>query len=157
VTHQEIADMIGRSRVSVTNLLRLLELPDDVQAMLADGKLDVGHARALLALPEEQRLVAAEEAVSSRMSVRDVEQLAKEAGREAWRPGSRQADSASAWFERYLSQAGKGIRLKPRRDRGWSLNIAFEDLEQLRHVLETLGEILERLERTEARTASGLG
>jgi ParB family chromosome partitioning protein len=157
MTHQEIADMIGRSRVSVTNLLRLLELPDDVQAMLADGKLDVGHARALLALPEEQRLVAAEEAVTSRMSVRDVEQLAKEPGREAWRPGSRQADSASAWFERYLSQAGQGIRLKPRRDRGWSLNIAFEDLEQLRHVLETLGEILERLERTEARTASGLG
>jgi ParB family chromosome partitioning protein len=157
MTHQEIADMIGRSRVSVTNLLRLLDLPDEVQDLLADGKLDVGHARALLALPEEGRLAAAEEAVASCMSVRDIEQLAKSPVREAWRPRPRQVDHASAWFERYLSQAGKGIRLKPRRDRGWSLNIAFKDLDQLRYVLETLAEILEHLERAEPRTALGLG
>jgi ParB family transcriptional regulator, chromosome partitioning protein len=77
MTHQQIADLLGKSRTAVTNLLRLLELPVDVQAMIEAGELDMGHARALLALPAERRLQAAHYVATHRLSVRDVERLAK--------------------------------------------------------------------------------
>jgi ParB family chromosome partitioning protein len=77
MTHQEIADMLGKSRTAVTNLIRLLELPTDVQEMIAARTLDMGHARALLALPREQRRQAALYVVTHRLSVRDVERLAQ--------------------------------------------------------------------------------
>jgi ParB family chromosome partitioning protein len=152
MTHQEVADMIGRSRAGVTNLLRLLELPGEVQTMLADGKLDLGHARALLALPENARLTMAEQAVARRLSVRAVERLARSTVKESWRAPP-QADGGSEWLERHLARAGQGIRLRPRRDRGWFLNIAFEDLDQLRDALETLADIVRRLDRAGPRVA----
>jgi ParB family chromosome partitioning protein len=155
MTHQEIADMIGRSRASVTNLLRLLELPNDVQAMLADGRLDVGHARALLSLPDGARVAAAEQAVTRGMSVRAIERLANASGKESWGARAQAAAHVPAWLEPHLSRAGRGIRLTPRRDHGWCLNIAFEDLDQLRYALETLADIVRRLERPGPRAAVG--
>jgi len=156
MTHQEIADLIGRSRASVTNLLRLLELPSEVQTMLADGKLDLGHARALLALAPDARLGAAEQAVTRHMSVRAIEQLTRGPVRESWRAAPQRTEQISSWLERYLAQVGRGIRLKQRRDKSWSLNIAFKDLDQLRYALETLAEILERSGRAEPRAGLGV-
>jgi len=156
MTHQEIADLIGRSRASVTNLLRLLELPSEVQTMLVDGKLDLGHARALLALAPDARLAAAEQAITRHMSVRAIEQLTRGPVRETWRAAPQRTEQISSWLERYLSQAGRGIRLKQRRDKSWSLNIAFKDLDQLRYALETLAEILERSDRAEPRAGLGV-
>lgn len=156
MTHQEIADLIGRSRASVTNLLRLLELPTEVQAMLADGKLDLGHARALLALPEGARLEAAEQAIARHMTVRAIEQLTKTPANDSWHTPVADAEPASGWLERYLSEAGRGIRLRQGRDNGWSLNIAFKDIEQLRYALATLAEILQRLDRAEPRAESSM-
>jgi ParB family chromosome partitioning protein len=153
MTHQEIADMVGRSRVSVTNLLRLLELPNQVQTMLAEGKLDLGHARALLALPEGARVAAAEQAVTGHMSVRAVEQLAS--SQEVRRAPRQIAEPSSAWLGRHFSRAGRGIRLRTRRDRGWCLNISFEDLDQLQCALETLADIVRRLDRIGPRPAVG--
>jgi ParB family chromosome partitioning protein len=153
MTHQEVADMIGRSRASVTNLLRLLELPHEVQTMLADGKLDLGHARALLALPDAARLAAAEQAVTRGMSVRALERLAKASEKESWGDRAQAAAPVSTWLEPHLSRAGRGIRLTPGRDHGWCLNIAFEDLDQLRYALETLADIVRRLERPVPRAA----
>jgi ParB family chromosome partitioning protein len=155
MTHQEVADMIGRSRASVTNLLRLLELPHEVQTMLADGKLDLGHARALLALPDEERLASAERAVAKGMSVRAIERLAKTPTKGTWGARGQPVPSVPAWLERDLSRAGRGIRLTPGREQGWCLNIAFEDLDQLRYALETLADIVRSLERPEPRAASG--
>lgn len=57
LTQQQVADAVGKSRSSITNLLRLLQLHKDVQRMLEHGDLDMGHARALLSLPEIQQLV----------------------------------------------------------------------------------------------------
>jgi ParB family chromosome partitioning protein len=153
MTHQEIADMIGRSRPSVTNLLRLLELPPEVQAMLADGKLDLGHARALLALPDVARLAAAEQAVTRGMSVRAIERLVKASAKESWGARAQTASPVPAWFEGHLSRAGRGIHLTPGREQGWCLNIAFEDLDQLRFALETLADIVRRLELPGPRAA----
>ena len=156
MTHQEIADLIGCSRASVTNLLRLLELPSEVHTMLADGKLDLGHARALLALPEDARLAAAEQAVVRHMSVRAIEELTRSPVREAARAAPQRTEQVSSWLERYLSQAGRGIRLRQRRDNSWCLNIAFTDIDQLRSALETLAETLKRFEWAEPRAGLGV-
>ena len=77
LTHQEVADAVGRSRVTVSNLLRLLTLQSEVRHMLEDGRLEMGHARALLGLEGKQQRDAAQEVVHKGLSVRETEQLVK--------------------------------------------------------------------------------
>ena len=75
LTHQEAADAIGRSRAATTNLLRLLNLPQPVQQLVFDGQLDMGHARALLALDGELQVATARKVAARGLSVRETEQL----------------------------------------------------------------------------------
>lgn len=77
LTHQEAAHSIGRSRTAVTNLLRLLALQPAVQEMLEQKLFEMGHARALLSLPEDDQIKAAEAVVKGKMSVRQAEQWVK--------------------------------------------------------------------------------
>ncbi|MCD8500316.1 MAG: ParB/RepB/Spo0J family partition protein [Gammaproteobacteria bacterium] len=78
LTHQEIADAVGRSRASISNLLRLLHLPEAVQRYLQHGDIEMGHARALLGLPLAQQLAAAEYVVEKNLSVRETENYIKQ-------------------------------------------------------------------------------
>lgn len=73
MTHAEAAEAVGRSRAAITNALRLLELAPPVQELVREGKLDMGHARALLALPALKQIEFAREAVARQLSVREVE------------------------------------------------------------------------------------
>ena len=75
MTHQTAADAVGRSRSAATNLLRLLKLPQPVQALLLAGGLDMGHARALLALSGAQQITVANKIVAQGLSVREAEKL----------------------------------------------------------------------------------
>ena len=75
MTHQQAADAVGRSRVSVTNLLRLLDLNEDVKALLAKGALEMGHARALLALDGAEQSEVAVQVVDKGLSARETERL----------------------------------------------------------------------------------
>lgn len=77
MTHQQTAEAVGRSRAAVTNLLRLLTLPSDVREMLETGKMDMGHARALLALDNKRMSVAAHQVVDKGLSVRETENLVR--------------------------------------------------------------------------------
>ena len=78
LTHQEAADAVGRSRVSVSNLLRLLDLSDRVKAMLESRQIEMGHARALLAISSsEHQLGAARQVVRKQLSVRQTERLVR--------------------------------------------------------------------------------
>ena len=77
-THQTIADKVGKSRVYVTNLLRLLTLPDIVQKYLLDGKIEMGHARALINCDFIDDII--DYIVDNQLSVREVEKLVKEEG-----------------------------------------------------------------------------
>ncbi|MGM0595068.1 MAG: ParB/RepB/Spo0J family partition protein, partial [Pseudomonadota bacterium] len=77
LTHQQTADAVGRSRASVSNLLRLLSLSDEVKRMLENGDLEMGHARALLALKAEQQSQVARSVVGKGLSVRETERLVK--------------------------------------------------------------------------------
>lgn len=77
MTHQEVAEAVGKSRTTVTNLLRLLVLPEDVKNMLERGQLEMGHARTLITLPEALQLEAAQMIVSRGLSVRETENLVR--------------------------------------------------------------------------------
>lgn len=77
LTHQQIAEAVGKSRTTVTNLLRLMSLREDVQRMVEYGDLEMGHAKALLGLPVDQQSQAANSVVSKAMSVRQTENLVR--------------------------------------------------------------------------------
>ncbi|HCX3372280.1 ParB/RepB/Spo0J family partition protein [Legionella pneumophila serogroup 2] len=76
MTHEDMAQMIGRSRVSITNSLRLLSLEPRVIEMLSEGKIDMGHARSLLKLSQEQQYQVACTVIDKQLNVRDTEALA---------------------------------------------------------------------------------
>jgi ParB family chromosome partitioning protein len=78
MTHLQVAEAVGKSRASVTNLLRLLALPEEVKNMLERGLLEMGHARTLITLPESVQLEAAEMIVSRGLSVRETENLVRQ-------------------------------------------------------------------------------
>jgi ParB family chromosome partitioning protein len=79
LSHQDVAQAVGKERSTVSNALRLLALPEDVLHMVRRGDLSLGHARALLALPDDEAIVATAQAVvQQKLSVRDVERLAQE-------------------------------------------------------------------------------
>lgn len=78
MTHQQAADAVGRSRVAVSNLLRLLDLNEEAKGMLRAGQIDMGHGRALLALPLEQQVAAANKVAQRGLSVRATEALVKQ-------------------------------------------------------------------------------
>ena len=77
LTQQEVADAVGKSRTTVTNLLRLMSLREDVRKMLEHGDIEMGHARALLGLPEAQQSMAAKTVVTKGLTVRQTESLVR--------------------------------------------------------------------------------
>jgi len=77
MTHEEIADAVGRSRAAVSNLLRLLNLAPEVRQMIDNGALEMGHARALLALPVDEQATAGRDVAKRSLSVRQTEALVK--------------------------------------------------------------------------------
>ena len=88
MTHETIAEAVGRSRSMVTNLLRLLELHRDVQALLQSGELEMGHARAIVALPLERQSEIAKRVAKSGLSVRETERLVSKAQKSKGKPKS---------------------------------------------------------------------
>jgi ParB family chromosome partitioning protein len=78
MTHQTAADAVGRSRSAASNLLRLLKLPEIVQGMLMESRLDMGHARALLPLDAAQLVAVANKIVAEKLSVREAEKIVQE-------------------------------------------------------------------------------
>jgi ParB family chromosome partitioning protein len=148
LTHERIAELVGRSRVAVTNLLRLLELPDDVRLMIEQGELSEGHGRALLTLPDHgQRRKVARLVASQGLSVRQTEVLVKklnEGAPEGGGPAAR--PSAGADFTDLVDEL-YGLLETPVRirsgKRGGTIQIAFKsrgELERLVGLLRSLGD-----------------
>jgi ParB family chromosome partitioning protein len=76
MTHEEISHVVGRSRSSVSNLIRLLQLGDDAKQLLSNGDIEMGHGRALLPLSNEQQFEVGNQVVQKSLSVRQTEELA---------------------------------------------------------------------------------
>src|SRR6185369_10147951 len=114
LTHDEVAKAIGRSRAGVTNLLRLLELAAAVQAMVQDGRIDMGHARALAALGKSKQVELAERIAQQGLSVRETERLvqAAAAAPRAARASGPRLDSDSRRLQEELAESlGASVRL----------------------------------------------
>ena len=138
LTHEELADAVGKSRATVTNLLRLLNLATGAQELLAAGALEMGHARALLALPPADQAGAARQVAAGRLSVRQTEALVRRLLAGAQAPPATDADTRR--LERSLSErlgaaatiaAGKGGRGR--------IVIRYGSLEELDGLLGRLG------------------
>ncbi len=115
LTHQQMAEAIGRSRAAVTNLLRLLELDARVAEMVHDGHLEMGHARALLALNGAVQVQAAGEVVARGLSVRETERLVRRLqGAPAARPvrGASTDPDIRRLEERLAQQLGAPVKLE---------------------------------------------
>ena len=104
LTHQQVADVIGKSRTTVSNLLRLNQLEVDVKGLVADKKLEMGHARALLALEGEQQVEVAQQVAKKQMTVRQTEQLVKKCLAPQNEQKGQQEDTEAEQMSHKLSQ-----------------------------------------------------
>jgi len=141
LTHDEVAQAIGRSRAGVTNLLRLLDLAPAVQAMVQEGRIDMGHARALLALGKSKQVELAERIATQGLSVREAERLVQvtSASPRAPRAGAHRLDSDTRRLQEELAEAlGASVKLKPRRGGKGSVVIDYSSLDELQGIVAKL-------------------
>jgi ParB family chromosome partitioning protein len=139
LTQEQIADAVGKDRSSVANYLRLLRLPQEVRANLGSGALSMGHARALLGLPDEtSQLRVAREVVAKSLSVRETEALVKKATQPAAPREPAQKDvHTRAAEEKLRFVLGTRVRIERKR-KGGTIEIDFESEDELQRLFETL-------------------
>jgi ParB family transcriptional regulator, chromosome partitioning protein len=140
LTHQQVADAVGRSRAAVSNLLRLMELPAEIKQLLEQKKLDMGHARALLTLPESLAVGLARQAAEHGWSVRELEDAARVAQSEprpaAVKPAAPARDPNVESLERDLSERiGARVAITHSRNGRGKLTIRYHSLEELDGIL----------------------
>jgi ParB family chromosome partitioning protein len=142
LTHDAVAKAIGRSRSAVTNLLRLRELAKPVQEYLLAGKLDMGHARALLGLVAGAQTAAAARVVAQGLSVRETERLVHHLahpGKARSKRGARPVDPDVASLAENLAQTlGAKVAIEAKQDGSGRLVIAYSSLDQLDGILARL-------------------
>jgi ParB family transcriptional regulator, chromosome partitioning protein len=140
LTHQAVADAIGKSRAAVTNLLRLLELAPPVKTLLGAGRIEMGHARALLALPAVRQVELANEVATKGLSVREVEQ--RVAALLTMRSGARSRPAADRDVlrlqETLAEKLGTRVLIKAKRKGKGSLVIDYGSLDQLDGLISRL-------------------
>jgi ParB family chromosome partitioning protein len=139
LTQEQIADAVGKDRSSIANYVRLLRLPQEVRANVASSAISMGHARALLALPDEAaQLRVGREIVAKNLSVRDVEALAKREDGETGRREDKKADPNTRAAEDKLRLAlGTRVRIN-RRGKGGRIEIDFVNEDELQRIYERL-------------------
>ena len=139
LTHQAAAEALGRSRAAITNLLRLLELAPPVRDMLAEGKLDMGHARALLALPALRQVELAREIAAKGMTVREVEKRVGELVSRAKPRIPRTVDRDVERLQEDLAQKlGTAVQIKQKPQGRGLLIVEYGSLDQLDVLIEKL-------------------
>lgn len=147
LTHQQVADAVGRSRAAVTNLLRLIDLPAAIRELVEQRRLEMGHARALLTLPEAEAARLAEAAADGGWSVRELEERARAAhGQTA--PGKargkspkarRRVDADLARLEQEIGESlGARVRIEAKANGRGRLVIEYFSLDELDGILERL-------------------
>ena len=150
LTHEQAAQAVGRSRSAASNLLRLLNLAEPVQTMLMAGDIDMGHARALLALDRAAQITAGNQIAAKKLSVREAESLVKKLGAEFNLTPQKPKKDKSRDLKRVeeelsdLLMAEVEVRVKKRVKRGTRIDemgelaIAFGSLEALNGLIERL-------------------
>lgn len=136
LTQQQVADAVGKSRVTVTNLLRLIALPEEIKTLLSHGDLEMGHARALLGLPLEQQVEAARHVVARGLTVRQTEALVRQ-----WLSAKPDAVEAkidpdiSRLEQKLAERLGSPVQIKHGAKGKGQLVIRYNSLDELQGVL----------------------
>jgi len=137
LTQQQVAEAVGKSRVTVTNLLRLIALPEEIKTLLAHGDLEMGHARALLGLPADRQLEAARHVVARGLTVRQTEALVRQ-----WLSDKPQAaekpkadPDISRLEQRLAERLGSPVQIKHGQKGKGQLVIRYNSLDELQGVL----------------------
>jgi len=142
ITHDAAAKAVGRSRSAVTNLLRLTALPKAVQDYVLDGAIDMGHARALLALPAAQQTGVAVRVVNGGLSVRETERLVHgmlNPAKRAARRHARARDADTVRLETEIAEAlGAKVAIEPKSGGKGRVVISYSTLEQLDGIVAKL-------------------
>ena len=143
MTHEEAADAVGKSRVTVSNLLRLLTLTKPVQDRLLNGKIDMGHARALIGLEGSQQIMLCEEIIQKNLSVREVETLVKNL-QNGYKTGSspsspKKTNADVRQLEESLAEAlGASVTINAKKNGSGILKVHYRNLEQLDEILKKI-------------------
>ena len=138
MTHDAVADAVGRSRSTVTNLLRLLDLNDKVKQLLEHGDLEMGHARALLALPDNKQFDTARKVVRQGLSVRATEALVRRLQKVPGgkKPARKQSDPDIQRLEADLSERlGAGVSISHSKSGKGKVQISYNSLDELEGIL----------------------
>ncbi|MBQ0753395.1 MAG: ParB/RepB/Spo0J family partition protein [Gammaproteobacteria bacterium] len=137
LTHQQVADAVGKSRAMVTNLLRLISLEEDVKKLLEHGDLEMGHARALLALSANSQIDAARTVVAKGLSVRQTEALVRDYAKE--KPAAKVVERDDPNVKRLLSDVsdrlGAPVQLRQEKGGKGKLVISYNSLDELDGIL----------------------
>ncbi len=137
MTHQQLAESVGKSRASISNLLRLLELHPEVKKLLQEGRIEMGHARALLGLVGEKQLEAAFKVADGKMTVRATEQLVRKYQQSSSpKPKKHRIDPDIQRLQEDLSnKLGAKVTIRHSKSGKGKLLIDYGDLDQLEGLL----------------------
>ena len=141
LTHQQVAESVGRSRAAVSNMIRLLDLADPVKEQVNKGLLDMGHARALLALIRHDQVEIAKVVVNRGLSVRETEQLVKKTlatGDKVKAKPAKVDPDVKRLESRISEKLGAGVKIKPGKKGAGQLVISFHSSAELEGILEHL-------------------
>ena len=141
LSQEELGLAVGKSRSTVTNLLRLLNLASEVQALLEEGKIEMGHARSLLALSNEQQLVCAKRVISESLSVRECEAMVAGISSNKKKPNTKTKtpDPNTVALERELSEIfGSSVEIKHNKKGRGKLIVNFKNLDTLQGILDKI-------------------
>ena len=136
ITHEGAADIVGKSRAAVTNLLRLLELPENIKAFIVQGQLEMGHARALLPLSPAKQLTVAQLIIAKGLSVRAAESLVRQLQQE--RPlTTRSVDANTVKLQQQLAEKLAAlVNIQHSKSGKGKIVIAYDSLDELEGILE---------------------
>ena len=137
LTHQQIAEAVGKARATVSNLLRLMALPREVKTLLEHGDLEMGHARALLALPEQQQTEAARLIVAKGFSVRQTESLVRSllAAKENPSDTKRVDPNVADLQQNLIDKLGAAVQINYNKKGQGKLIISYNSFEELDGIL----------------------
>ncbi len=139
MTHQQVADTVARSRASVSNLLRLQDLNEDVKTLLAERQIEMGHARALLGVSGAEQSRLAKEVAKKGLSVRETEQLVRRQSDKKPKAKPMKKDPNITRLESELSEKlGASVSIKSGAKGKGSLEIHFNSLDELDGILEKI-------------------
>ncbi|WP_263143630.1 ParB/RepB/Spo0J family partition protein [Pseudomonas sp. RIT-PI-AD] len=137
LTQQQVAEAVGKSRVTITNLLRLIALPEEIKTLLSHGDLEMGHARALLGLPAERQVEGARHVVARGFTVRQTEALVRQwlGGKEKAAEPEKADPDISRLEQRLAERLGSPVQIKHGQKGKGQLVIRYNSLDELQGVL----------------------